>query len=67
MTAMLSLAACATAASEPPALCPPVVDYTPAEQAQAAAELERLPESGTVVRMMIDYAVLRDQARACGE
>jgi hypothetical protein len=42
-----------------------VVEYTAADQAQAANEVEALPEGALIVRMLIDYAVLRDQARAC--
>ncbi|MGA0543227.1 hypothetical protein [Neotabrizicola sp. VNH66] len=45
--------------------CPPVVDYTAADQARAADEIMALPESAVVVEMLGDYAVLRDQARAC--
>lgn len=45
--------------------CPPVVDYTAADQARAAHEIMALPESAVVVGMLGDYAVLRDQARAC--
>ncbi len=45
--------------------CPPVVDYTAAEQARAADEVEALPEGAVVVRMLSDYAVLRDQVRTC--
>lgn len=62
---MLWLSACATAGSETRAPCPPVVEYTAADQAQAAEEVEALPESAVVLRMLSDYAVLRDQARAC--
>jgi hypothetical protein len=62
---MLWLSACATAGSDTRAPCPPVVDYTSAEQAHAADEVEALPEGAVVVRMLSDYAVLRDQARAC--
>lgn len=47
------------------ALCPPVVDYTTADQAQAADEVEVLPEGAVIATMLSDYAVLRDQARAC--
>lgn len=61
----LWLSACATAGSDARAPCPPVVDYTAAEQARAADELEALPEGAVIVRMLSDYAVLRDQARAC--
>jgi hypothetical protein len=35
-------------------------------QMQAAAELELLPEASTVEALLTDYAVMRDQARACG-
>jgi hypothetical protein len=34
-------------------------------QTQAAAELELLPEASAVETLLIDYAVMRDQARAC--
>lgn len=64
MIAMLSLSGCATASSDS-APCPPVVEYSAADQARAAAEVEALPERAVLVRMMSDYAVLRDQARAC--
>ena len=62
---MLCLTGCATGGSETRAPCPPVVDYTAADQAQAADEVETLPEGAVIVRMLGDYAVLRDQARAC--
>ena len=62
---MLWLTGCAMAGSEARAPCPPVVDYTVADQAQAADEVETLPEGAVIVRMLGDYAVLRDQARAC--
>ena len=45
--------------------CPPVVEYTAADQARAADEVVALTEDAMVVRMLSDYAVLRDQARAC--
>ena len=63
--AMISLSACATVGSEAQAPCPPVVEYSVTDQARAAAEVEALPEGAMVVRMLSDYAVLRDQARAC--
>jgi hypothetical protein len=62
---MLWLSACATGGSEARAPCPPIVDYTMADQARAASEVDALPESAVIVRMLGDYAVLRDQARAC--
>jgi len=45
--------------------CPPVVEYSAADQARAADEVEALSERSVVVWMLSDYAVLRDQARAC--
>ena len=63
---MISLSACARVGSDrPPFGCPSVVDYTSAEQAYAASEVETLSEGAVVFRMLSDYAVLRDQARAC--
>lgn len=62
---MLWLTGCAMAGSEGQAPCPPVVEYSAADQTRAAAEIEALPENEVVVRMLSDYAVLRDQARAC--
>jgi len=49
----------------PRQVCPPVVEYNTAEQARAADEVEAMPENAVVVRMLSDYAVLREQARAC--
>lgn len=65
LIAMLWLTACAMAGSDITTPCPPVVDYTAADQARAADEIMALPESAVVVGMLSDYAVLRDQARAC--
>lgn len=45
--------------------CPPVVEYSREFQAQAAEELAMLPDGSAIVEMMGDYAVMRDQARAC--
>lgn len=65
MIVMLWLTGCATGGSETRAPCPSVVDYTSAELSRAADEVEGLPEGTVIVRMLSDYAVLRDQARAC--
>jgi hypothetical protein len=62
---MLWLTGCAMAGSDARAPCPPVVDYSAADQARAADEVEALHEGAVIVRMLADYAVLRDQARAC--
>ncbi len=45
--------------------CPPVVDYTRGEKARAADEVDSLPEGAVIVRMLSDYAVLREQAQVC--
>lgn len=62
---MLWLTGCAMGGSEAGAPCPSVVDYTAAEQTRAADEVEALPEGAVIVRMLSDYAVLREQAQAC--
>ena len=62
---MLLLTGCATGSSDTRAQCPPVVEYTVADQARAASEVKALPETAVIVHMLSDYAVLRDQARAC--
>ncbi len=64
MIAMLSLSGCATESSDN-APCPPVVEYSAIDQTHATVEIEALPENAVVVGMLSDYAVLRDQARAC--
>lgn len=46
-------------------VCPPVVEYPAATQEQAASDLYLLPPGSPVVSMLGDYAVLRDQLRAC--
>jgi hypothetical protein len=66
LIAMLWLTGCAMGASDYSGhVCPPVVDYTTADQARAAAEVDMLPQSALIVRMLSDYAVMRDQARVC--
>jgi hypothetical protein len=65
MIAMLWLTGCAMVGSDVQTTCPPVVDYSAADQEVAADEVEALPEGAVVIRMLSDYAVLRDQARAC--
>jgi len=64
--ATLLLSACAGDGSEaPPGACPPVVAYSEAEQARVADEVAALPEDALIVGWLADYAVLRDQVRAC--
>jgi hypothetical protein len=66
MIAMLWLSACGMGSSDRHGqVCPSVVVYSAADQARAAEEIEPLPVGSVVVRMLSDYAVLRDQARTC--
>ena len=65
LIATLWLSACTTAGSDVQAPCPPTVEYSAADQVRAAAEVSGMPEGAMVVRMLSDYAVLRDQVRAC--
>lgn len=51
--------------SDAQAICPPVVQYSTADQMRAAAEVEALPDGSVVVQMLSDCAVLRDQAGTC--
>ena len=62
---MLWLSACAMGDFDGPAACPPVVKYTKVDQLRAAIEVEALPEDAVVLRMLSDYAVLRDQSETC--
>ncbi|MBZ0130474.1 MAG: hypothetical protein K8F59_15325 [Rhodobacteraceae bacterium] len=61
------LTACAMGGSEPRivAVCPAVVEYSREFQARAADELEVLPEGSAIAEMLGDYAVMREQGRAC--
>ena len=64
--AMIFLTGCAGGSSDTaPSACPPVVEYSRAEQARVAEEVAALPEGALIVGWFTDYAVLRDQARAC--
>ena len=64
--ATLFLTACEGVGSDtPPSACPLVVDYSRAEQARVADEVAALPEGAVILDWLADYAVLRDQARAC--
>lgn len=66
LIAMLWLSGCATDGSDRPGqLSPPVVEFSVADRAQAADNVETISKASIVVRMLSDYAVLREQARAC--
>ena len=62
----LWLSGCARVGSEAGVPCPPVVEYSATVQARAADEVEALADGAVIVRMLSDYAVMREQARACG-
>lgn len=64
--ATIFLTGCAGVNSDTmPSACPPVVAYSPAEQARVAEEVAALPEGTLIPGWLADYAVLRDQARVC--
>jgi hypothetical protein len=42
-----------------------VVEYSQAEQARVAEEVAALPAGALIVTWLADYAVLREQVRAC--
>jgi len=44
---------------------PSIVDYSMIDEARVADEVDALADGSVIVRMLGDYAVLRDQARAC--
>ena len=61
------LSACATVSSEPAVgTCPPVVEYSQAEQALAANEIDALPGGAVLIDWLADYSMLREQVRSCG-
>ena len=60
------LTACATGGSDTASsACPPMVEYSQAEQARVADEVAALPEGALITGWLADYAVLREQVRAC--
>jgi uncharacterized protein YceK len=65
--AMILLSGCAGVVFDgPPSACPPVVEYSRAEQARVADDVAALPEGAVISEWLADYAVLRAQVRACG-
>lgn len=63
--AAVLLASCTTASSDlRPAICDWLVEYSPAMQTRAAAELDALP-AGSALRVLVDdYGELRARIRA---
>jgi len=41
------------------------MEYSQAEQAQAAGEIASLPQNAVIIGWLSDYSVMRDQARIC--
>ena len=67
MAAMTLLSACVAGNSEVGAVrgCPALVAYSDEFQERAAGEIALLSEDSAVVTMLSDYALMRDQTRAC--
>ena len=65
--ATIWLSGCATVGSDGNRLgtCPPVVEYSQEFQERAAEELALLPQGSAIAVLLSDYAVMREQARAC--
>ncbi len=59
------LTACATANSDLTCSCPPIKTYSKSVQQQMADEIDMLPADSVLVAAMQDYALLRQQIRAC--
>ena len=68
MIAASWLTGCATAGFEANgvAVCPPVMEYSREIRNRAMEELAMMQDGSAVVEMMGDYAVMRNQAHACG-
>jgi hypothetical protein len=48
------------------AVCPPIIEYTGAQEHQAGTELVRyLPPNSEIEKMLSDYRAERDMLRAC--
>ena len=58
----ICLGSCASTVSN---LCPQVVDYSPAFQEKLAGEIEVAPQSEALIKVILDYADLRNRLRAC--
>lgn len=65
LSLVLVLGACTTATTTAVTACPPVPAYDRPFLARAAEEVGRLPEGSAIEAMLRDYAMVRDQLRAC--
>lgn len=64
---MIFLTGCARVSFDTtPSTCPPVVEYSRAEQAKVAQQLAALPEGSAIAEWLADYLVLREQVWVCG-
>lgn len=64
--ATVFLTGCAAVGSDAQSsACPSLVAQSRAEQQQVADEVAALPSEAVIIAWLADYAVLRDQARAC--
>jgi hypothetical protein len=59
---LMSLSGCAGGT---PSICPPLKEYSKAENQRLLAELEQLPPGAYTIDVIADYMLLRDQVRAC--
>lgn len=62
---VMFLSACVTEVSS--VRCPSLVAYDQATLNAVAAELATLPRGSQIERLLSDYAMTRDEARACLE
>ena len=56
---MLWLTACAMGGSDAQVPCPPVVEYSAADQTRATNEVDALSDGAMVVRMLSDFCGCR--------
>ena len=59
IAASFSLASCQTSSGG----CPPLINYTAAQQRQAAGELRKMHSEAQVAKMITDYGKLRAACR----
>lgn len=45
--------------------CPVLVNYSSSFEKQAAQEIQALPPSANIIKMLEDYATLRQEVRDC--
>ena len=66
VAAMILLTGCAGVGFDTStSACPPLVEYSRAEQARVTNEVAAMPDGARIPEWLSDYAVMREQARAC--